>query len=50
MRGLRIQFLARLFRDKQDWKKGLLSLAQATVLKHPRVLQSVFYLLQFKRE
>lgn len=50
IKGLRIQFLARLFRDKEDWKKGLLSLAKATVLKHPRVLQSVFYLLQFKRE
>jgi hypothetical protein len=45
VKGLRIQFLARLFKDKEDWKKGLLSLSKATVLKQPRVLQSVFYLL-----
>ena len=50
IKGLRIQFLAKLFKEREEWRKNLLSLANATVLKMPRVLQSVYYLLQFKRE
>jgi hypothetical protein len=45
VKAQRITFLGKLFKDKEDWKKGLLSLSKATVLKMPRVLQSVFYLL-----
>ena len=50
IRSLRLQFTAKIFREKEDWKKNLLGLRETTVLKMPRILQSVFYLLQYKRE
>ena len=49
-RAARIQFLSTLFKEREDWRKNLLSLQSATVIKMPRLLQSVFYLLQYKRE
>ena len=42
--------MAKLFKDRDDWRRGLLSLNEATVLKMPRILQSVFYLLHYTRE
>ena len=50
IKQLRVQHISKLFHEKEEWKKGLLGLKDATVLKMPRILQSVFYLLQFKRE
>ncbi len=35
---LRAQHLAKLFKDKDEWKNSLLSLKKATVLKLPRLL------------
>lgn len=42
--------MASLFKERDDWRKNLLSLQRATVIKMPRLMQSVFYLLQYKRE
>ena len=47
---MKIKFLAKLLAENDEWKKSLLSLKDTTVIKMPRILQSVFYLLQFKRE
>ena len=49
-KNLKIKFLAKLLAENDEWKKSLLSLKDTTVIKMPRILQSVFYLLQFKRE
>lgn len=47
---IKIQALSKVFKEKEEWKKGLLELREQTVLKLPRILQSVFYLLQYQRE
>lgn len=49
-RLMRLLFTAALFKDRKEWKKGLLALAEITVLKNPRIMQSIFYLLGYKRE
>jgi len=46
----RILFTAKLFKDKEEWKKGLLNLAKSTVIRLPRLWQSIFYLLGYERE
>ncbi len=38
IRSLRLQFTAKIFREKEDWKKNLLGLRETTVLKMPRIL------------
>ena len=45
-REIRLHFIARLFKDREDWKKNLLELREFNVIKMPRVLQSLFYLLE----
>lgn len=45
----RIRFIARQFKDKEEWKKSLLGLREFTVMKIPRVLQSVFYFLMYEQ-
>ena len=47
---MHITFTAKLFNDRNEWRNGLLSLAHTTVLKAPRMMQSVFYLLGYTRE
>lgn len=49
-RLMRLLFTAALFKDRKEWKSGLLALAEITVLKNPRIMQSIFYLLGYKRE
>ena len=49
-KGIRAQYIAKLFKDKEEQRKAVLGLRDLTVLKMPRILQSVFYLLQYKRQ
>lgn len=46
---IRIHFIAKLFKENEQWRHSLLGLRDFTVIKMPRVLQSVFYLLQYER-
>jgi len=46
----RILFTAKLFKDKDEWKSGLLNFAKCTVIRLPRLWQSLFYLLGYTRE
>ena len=39
-----------MFGEREDWKKNLFNIKEFKVLKIPRVLQSIFYLLQYDRE
>ncbi|CDW73780.1 UNKNOWN [Stylonychia lemnae] len=50
MRQARIHFIGRLFKEREDWKGNLMKLKEFKVLKMPRVMQSVFYFLQYRRE
>lgn len=43
---LRIKYLSHLFKDNETWRKNILALRETTVLKMPRLFQSIFYLLQ----
>lgn len=47
---MRIIFTAKLFKDNNMWQKGILELKDTSVVKMRRIIQSVFYLLQYKRE
>ena len=47
---MRLIFTASLFKERKEWKNGLLALAHTTVLKNPRIMQSIFYLLGYQRE
>jgi hypothetical protein len=47
---MRLTFTASLFKERKEWKNGLLALAHTTVLKNPRIMQSIFYLLGYQRE
>ena len=47
---MHLTFTATLFNERSEWRNGLLALADTTVLKHPRLLQSVFFLLGYSRE
>lgn len=49
-KAFRAQHIAKFFKDKEEHKKAVLGLRELTVLKMPRILQSVFYLLQYKRQ
>jgi len=49
-RQIRLTFIAKLFRDKEEWKRNLLELKDFNVIKMPRVLQSLFYLLEYDRD
>ena len=46
----RIIFTAKLFKEKDEWKSGLLKLAKSTVIRLPRLWQSAFFLLGYTRE
>lgn len=46
----RVNFIARLFQTKEDWKKRFLEMKEFKVLKYQRVLQSVMYLLEYRRD
>ena len=46
----RIIFTSKLFKEKEEWKKGLLNLAKCTVIRLPRLWQSLFYLLGYTRD
>ena len=49
-KAIRAQYIAKHFKEKEENKKAVLGLRDLTVLKMPRILQSVFYLLQYKRQ
>ena len=46
----RVNFIARLFSTKDDWKKRMFELKEFKVLKYQKVLQSVMYLLEIDRK
>ena len=46
----RIIFTAKLFKDKQEWKRDLLNISKCTVIRLPRLWQSLFYLLGYTRD
>lgn len=46
----RLHFIAKLYGEREDWKKNLYHIKEFKVLKIPRVLQSIFYLLHYERE
>eukprot|EP00347_Sterkiella_histriomuscorum_P009020 403342835 len=50
MRQARLTFIGRLYKDRDDWRNNLMTLKEFKVLKMPRVMQSIFYLLQYRRE
>lgn len=50
LKQARIQFIARLFRDREDWKRNFYALTEFKVMKFPRIMQSLMYLLGFSRE
>jgi len=45
----RIKYVARLFKEQEEWKNSLFRFKDFKVLKFPRVLQSIFYLLSFDK-
>lgn len=49
-RLLRLRFQAQQFRNTDFFKQGFHIFAQSTVIKFPRVWQSLFYLLRIRRE
>lgn len=50
MRQIRLSFIARLFKEREDWNRNLMVLRDFNVIKMPRVIQTLFYLLSYKRE
>jgi len=46
----KIHFIAKLFKEREEWKKNLFTLKEFKVLKMPRVMQSIFYFLGYERE
>lgn len=50
MRDTRIHFIAKMFKEKEEWTKSLFKLKKFKVLKMPRVFQSIMYLLEYERE
>lgn len=49
-RDIRLHFIARLFKEREDWKRNLLELREFNVIKMPRVMQSLFYLMEYERD
>lgn len=49
-RVVRLRFQAQLFKTSEFYQKGLQMFVQSTVIKYPRVWQSLFYLLRVPRE
>lgn len=47
---LRINKIGETFAMNEDWKEDLRKLAQTRVLKMPKILQSLMYLLNFTRD
>ena len=50
MRQARLTFIGRLYKDRDDWRENLMRLKEYKVIKMPRVMQTIFYLLQYRRE
>eukprot|EP00347_Sterkiella_histriomuscorum_P002901 403366357 len=49
-KSIRLQYIAQMFRDKVEYQKSVKRLTKYKVLKLPRIMQSIFYFLQYKRE
>jgi hypothetical protein len=49
-KDIRIRYISRLFKEKEDWRNNLLQLKEFKVIKFPRVLQSLFYLFGYHRD
>jgi hypothetical protein len=49
-KNVRLNFIAKLFTTKEEWKTSLMAIKEFTVLKFPRVVQSIMYFLKFERE
>jgi hypothetical protein len=47
---VRLQEQGHCFLEKEDWKKQLKNIHELTVLKMPKIIQCLMYLLGFKRE
>jgi hypothetical protein len=43
-------FTANLFKERDDWQERLMTFKQFKVIKYPRIFQSLFYLLKYRRE
>ena len=50
MRQIRLSFIGRLFKEREDWHQNLMVLRDFNVIKMQRVVQTIFYLLKYKRE
>ena len=50
MRQIRLSFIGRLFKEREDWNHNLMVLRDFNVIKMGRVVQTIFYLLKYKRE
>jgi hypothetical protein len=44
-KAARVNFIARLFKERDEWRNNLMRLKNFKVMKMPRVLQSIFYFL-----
>ena len=49
-REIRLHFIGRLFKDREEWKRNLMELKDYNVIKMGRILQSLFYLLDYDRD
>lgn len=47
---VRLQEQGKTFLEREDWKQQLAEIKQMTVIKMPKILQSVMYMLGFTRE
>lgn len=50
MKQARLTFIGKLLRERVEWQKSIKRLTKYKVLKMPRVMQSLFYFLGYKRE
>ena len=47
---IRLQEQGKCFLENEDWKQEIMDIVKMTVLKMPKILQCVMYLLGFERE
>ena len=46
----RLKFTIKQYKERDEWKANLFDIKEYKVLKMPRVMQSLFYMLKYERE
>lgn len=49
-REARLNYIIKQYKEREDWKKALFDIKEYKVLKMPRVMQSLLYLMKYERE